>query len=116
MVVIHRAIRQDLRRLAACLAGLDEGTPPAQAAAIRHYTAALLAGIRAHHQGEDEVLWPVVAAVAGQSVDLATLADDRQTIEAAVGKTDQALAGTRDDQRVARISQLAARDARRAHR
>ena len=92
MVVIHRAIRQDLRRLAACLAGLDEGTPPAQAAAIRHYTAALLAGIRAHHQGEDEVLWPVVAAVAGQSVDLATLADDRQTIEAAVGKTDQALA------------------------
>jgi len=35
LVVIHRAIRQDLRRLEACLAEMaDGGAPPAQARAI----------------------------------------------------------------------------------
>jgi hypothetical protein len=74
MVVVHRAIRQDLRRLAACLAEIaGRGSSPSQARAIGRYTAALLAEIRAHHENEDEVLWPVIAATAGQAVDLAPL-------------------------------------------
>lgn len=41
MVVIHGTIRQDLRRLEACLAGIaSRGAPPAQARAVGRYTAA----------------------------------------------------------------------------
>jgi iron-sulfur cluster repair protein YtfE (RIC family) len=93
MVVAHRAMRRDLARVAA-LAGdiADRHQPPWQARAICRYTAALLAEIRAHQQGEDEVLWPVIAATAGQAVDLAPLADDHQAIEAATIQAGQALA------------------------
>ncbi len=96
VVVVHRAIRQDLRRLAACLAQIaGRGVPPSQARAIGRYTAALLAEIRAHHENEDEVLWPVIAATAGQAVDLAPLTDDHRAIEAAAGRASQALASFR---------------------
>jgi iron-sulfur cluster repair protein YtfE (RIC family) len=100
MVVAHRAIRQDLRRLAACLAQIaGRGAPPSQARAIGRYTAALLAEIIAHHENEDEVLWPVIAATAGQAVDLAPLTDDHRAIEAAVGRASQALASFRKQPR-----------------
>lgn len=93
MVVIHRAIRQDLRRLAACLGETAAlGAPPSQARAIRRYTAALLDQIRAHHQNEDDILWPVIAATAGQAVDLTPLTDDHQAIRAAASRASQALA------------------------
>jgi Hemerythrin HHE cation binding domain len=93
MVVAHRAMRRDLARVAALagdIAGRDQS--PRRAGAICRYTAALLAEVRAHQQGEDEVLWPVIAATAGQAVDLAPLADDHQAIEAATVRVGQALA------------------------
>jgi iron-sulfur cluster repair protein YtfE (RIC family) len=81
IVVIHRAIRQDLARLAACLGQVAaHGAPRSRSHAIWRYTAALLAEIRTHHQNEDEILWPVLAATAGQAVDLAPLTDDHQAI------------------------------------
>jgi hypothetical protein len=95
MVVIHRATLQDLERLArsvADLGGLAGGAPPARAAAVRRYAAALLAAIRADHDGKEEVLWPVVAAVAGASVDLAPLVDDHVAIAAAADDASRALA------------------------
>lgn len=93
MVVVHRAIRQDLRRLAACLGQIAaRGVPPARSRAVCRYTTALLAEIRAHHQGEDDVVWPVIAATAGPAVDLTPLTDDHQAIEAAAGRASQALA------------------------
>ena len=93
LVVIHRAIRQDLRRLEACLAEMaDGGAPPAQARAIGRYTAALFAEVCRHDENEDGILWPVIAATAGQAVDLTPLIDDHQVIEAAVGRASQALA------------------------
>lgn len=92
MVVTHRAMLQDLKRLAAALDRAEEGgMPPPRVAVICRYTTALLAAIRAHHQGEDEILWPVIAAVAGASVDLAPLADDHLAIAAAAGKVSRAL-------------------------
>ena len=96
IVVIHRAIRQDLRRLAACLGQIAaSGAPRSRSHAIWRYTAALLAQIRTHHQNEDEILWPVLAATAGQAVDLAPLTDDHQAIGAAADRASQALASFR---------------------
>jgi len=97
MIVTHRAIRQDLRRIGACLGELAlasedvPAAPPARARAVRRYTAALLTEIRAHQQGEDEVLWPVIAVFAGQAVDLAPLTDDHQAIEVTAAKASGAL-------------------------
>jgi hemerythrin-like domain-containing protein len=96
ILVIHRAIRQDLRRLAACLGQITApDAPRSRSHAIWRYTAALLAEIRIHHQNEDEILWPVIAATAGQAVDLAPLTDDRQAIRAAADRASQALASFR---------------------
>jgi len=100
MVVIHRAMLRDLERLADSLGGLAASAPPARAAsapparaaAVRRYTAALLTAIRADHDGKEEVLWPLVAALAGASVDLAPLADDHLAIAAAADETSRALA------------------------
>lgn len=93
LVLTHRAILDDLSRLAACLeemAGRD--TPPARAHAVGRYTTALLAAIRAHHENEDDIIWPVLAATARQAVDLAPLTDDHQAIDAATVRAGQALA------------------------
>jgi Hemerythrin HHE cation binding domain len=98
MAVVHRAMRRDLGRLAACLGQVaDHGAEPAQACAICRYTEALLAAVRAHHENEDDLIWPVIAATAGQAVDLTPLADDHQAIEAAVGRASDALACFRTD-------------------
>jgi iron-sulfur cluster repair protein YtfE (RIC family) len=93
IVVVHRAMRQDLRRLAACLGQITTwGVPPTQSRAVCRYTMALLAEIRAHHRGEDDIFWPVIAAAAGHAVDLTPLTDDHQAIEAAASRAIQALA------------------------
>ena len=92
MEVFHRAIRQDLRRLGACLGELaGGGARAARADAVCRYTTALLTAIRARQDCEDAILWPVTAAVAGQSVDLVPLADDHQAIGDAAGKVSTAL-------------------------
>jgi hypothetical protein len=93
LVVTHRAIRQDLGRLADRLTAMSRGhVKPAQARAVSRYTAALLAAIRAHHDSENEIIWPLIAATARQAVDLVPLADDRLVIEEASGRAQRALA------------------------
>lgn len=102
-VVIHRALREDLRRLTDCLddLGADCGgsaAPPGRIIAIGRYTRALLTEIRAHHEGQESILWPTIAATAGQSVDLAPLTDDHQAIEGAVRRAGLALESLGADQ------------------
>jgi hemerythrin-like domain-containing protein len=98
MAVVHRAMRRDLARLAACLGQVaDRGAKPARARAICRYTEALLAAVRTHHENEDDLIWPVIAATAGQAVDLTPLTDDHQAIEAAADRASDALACFRAD-------------------
>ncbi|MGH3300835.1 MAG: hemerythrin domain-containing protein [Streptosporangiaceae bacterium] len=93
IVVIHRAMRQDLQRLASCLAEIASiGAPCVQSRAISRYAAALFAEICRHQANQDNILWPVLAAAAGQAVDLIPLTDDHRDIEAAIGSTRRALA------------------------
>ena len=98
LVVIHRAIRQDLWRLTARLTEIaDRCAPPSQARAIGRYAVALFAEICRHHENEEDILWPVIAATAGQAVDLTPLTDDHRAIGAAVGRASRALASFRAD-------------------
>jgi hemerythrin-like domain-containing protein len=93
LVLTHRAIGRDMARLAAGVAELaSSGPAPGQVRAIRRYAVAFLDQIRAHHRCEDEIIWPVIAAAAGQAVDLVPLTDDHQAIAAAVDRVSQALA------------------------
>jgi Hemerythrin HHE cation binding domain len=94
LVVTHRAIRQDLDRLVVCLGEGDERSTR-RAGAVWRYTAALLAQVRAHNEGEVDILWPVAAAAAGQAVDIAPLTDDRNAVAAALTRAGQALAAVR---------------------
>jgi Hemerythrin HHE cation binding domain len=94
LVVTHRAICQDLGRLVASL-GEGGGRRSRRAAALWRYTAALLAQVRLHNEGEVDILWPVAAAAAGQAVHVAPLADDRHTVAAALSRAGQALAAVR---------------------
>jgi hypothetical protein len=91
LVVTHRAIRQDLGRLADALAATGE-LEPGRARAVCRYTGALLAAIRAHHQSENDIIWPLIAATAREAVDLAPLADDRLVIEEATDRARRTLA------------------------
>jgi iron-sulfur cluster repair protein YtfE (RIC family) len=94
MVLVHRAIGADLRRLTSSvdeLAALGAPPAPGRWRAIRRYTTALLTEIRHHHHIEDEIVWPVLAAAALQAVDLGPLTDDHQAIEAKIDSASQAL-------------------------
>jgi hypothetical protein len=93
LVVTHRAIRQDLSRLAAGLAAIGErDAESARARAVCRYAAALLAAIRAHHENENDIIWPLIAATAREAVDLVPLADDRLVVDEAADRAQRALA------------------------
>jgi Hemerythrin HHE cation binding domain len=94
LVVTHRAIRHDLDRLVVCLGDGGERSTR-RAGAVWRYTAALLAQVRAHNEGEADILWPVAAAAAGQAVDIAPLTDDRHAVAAALTRAGHALAAVR---------------------
>jgi putative ABC transport system ATP-binding protein len=93
LVVTHRAIRADLRRLAARLgeAGGRDLTS-ALPSAITRYVSAVLAEICAWHEIEEVAIWPAVAATAGQAVDLSPLTDNHQAIGAVARRASQGLA------------------------
>jgi hemerythrin-like domain-containing protein len=100
LLVTHRAIREDLLRLAARLDQFTAASRESAAGtAVGRYTAALLAQIRAHHEHEDRVLWPLVAVTAGECVDLAPLTDDHYAIEAELARAARALAAFRASDR-----------------
>jgi hypothetical protein len=105
LLVIHRAIRRDLARLTATLAR-SAGSPstPTQRTALRRYGAALFAEISSHFDDEDCFLWPLIAATAGQCVDLGPLTDDHQAIMVALGRAVRAIAAVADRPSAARAA------------
>lgn len=95
MVVAHRAIGHDLGRLGSALADVAaDGVAPGSTGpvpAICRYAASLLAEVRAHVTDQDEIVWPVIAAAAGQAVDLDPLTDDHVAILATADRASKAL-------------------------
>jgi iron-sulfur cluster repair protein YtfE (RIC family) len=103
--ILHRAMRGEVRRLAALTAEQGERPfPPEREAALQRLLGPLTAEIHSHHAKEDEVLWPVVAASAGAAIDLRPLSEEHaendpchDQIRAARGRERaEALASLRD--------------------
>ncbi|GAA3235111.1 hemerythrin domain-containing protein [Actinocorallia longicatena] len=82
MSVIHRAMREDVRRLAALTAAQgDRPFPAAREAALAAHLEGLAREIHSHHGKEDDVLWPVISASAGAAIDLKPLSEDHTEID-----------------------------------
>lgn len=108
-VVIHRAILRDLGRVAAHCDEISGGElPPVKSRAICRYTAALLDEIRGHCENEEHILWPLIAATAGQAVDLTLLTDDHSAIATAARRARHALAVLETDARPGTLAALRA--------
>jgi iron-sulfur cluster repair protein YtfE (RIC family) len=82
--LVHRAMLADTRAvadLADRVAGGSVVLTAARAAALREYVGELCHEIHTHHDAEDQIIWPVIAASAGAAVDLGELTDDHSVID-----------------------------------
>lgn len=83
LAVAHQAILTDVRRLTDAVAAIRDGQPcsPGRARAIARYTELMCDSIHHHHTVEDEVLWPVIDASAGDMIDLTELTEDHAALD-----------------------------------
>ena len=79
--VVHRAMTVDLDRLATAAAELVDRPDPARLAALRHYLGAVSGEITSHHRVEDDHVWPLLEAVAGDRTALVALTDDHDRLD-----------------------------------
>ncbi|GAS94963.1 uncharacterized protein RMCC_1929 [Mycolicibacterium canariasense] len=78
----HRAMIADVGRMAALLGGIAQGTHTcSHPKDVDRYIRLLCDSIHHHHTVEDEVLWPIVTASAGNFVDLSELIDDHAALD-----------------------------------
>ncbi|MCG5432995.1 hemerythrin domain-containing protein [Mycobacterium sp. MYCO198283] len=80
----HRAMVTDSRRIAEVVTAIGEGRlrcTATRARAICRYVDLLCESIHHHHTTEDEVLWPLIQASAGEHVDLSELTADHAALE-----------------------------------
>src|SRR3712207_858839 len=79
--VVHRAMTVDLDRLATAAAELVDRPDPARTAALRYYLHAVSGEIESHHQVEDDDVWPLLEAVAGDRTALVGLTEDHDRLD-----------------------------------
>ena len=82
--VAHAVMLRDLWRLAALAAAISAGSQRCdekRARALARYVGKVMDSVHEHHAAEDDLLWPVIAASAGDVVDLADLSDDHSVLD-----------------------------------
>ena len=79
--VVHRAMTVDLQRLTLTAAELVAQPDPVRMSALRHYLRGVFAEIESHHQVEDEYVWPLLVAVAGERAVVGPLTDDHDALD-----------------------------------
>jgi hemerythrin-like domain-containing protein len=93
--LIHRALRSGTRLLADAVGGIAAGEPCTRERqrAIVQVTLAVLHEITNHHEREDDVLWPLIVASAGDAVDLTPFSDDHTELHKVLDRAQEALPG-----------------------
>ncbi|MGY1734430.1 hemerythrin domain-containing protein [Geodermatophilus sp. SYSU D00684] len=97
--LVHRALRSGCRLLAdaATRIAAGEPCPPGRQRAVVRHAGAVLHEVHVHHSREDDVLWPVIVASAGDSVDLGPLSDDHTALQGVLDRAQAALARFAED-------------------
>ena len=92
-VLIHRALRSGTRLVADTCIAIGEGAPcPSERhAATVWFAEHVLHEIHAHHEKEDDVLWPVIEQSARGQVDLKPLTDDHRALAGLLTRADELL-------------------------
>jgi hemerythrin-like domain-containing protein len=88
--VIHQAVRRDFARLEAALAAARDGDV-ARARQLERAYANLHRELIQHHEGEDRVIFPYLAAVGVPSDLLTAMDDEHHAMAQALGETREAL-------------------------
>ena len=79
--VVHRAMTRDLARLATVAEDLVRAPDPRRLRLVRWYLVGVTAEIVHHHRVEDDDLWPLLEAVAGDLTVLVGLTGDHQHLD-----------------------------------
>ncbi|SHM94020.1 hemerythrin domain-containing protein [Cryptosporangium aurantiacum] len=94
--LIHRAMRGDVRALAATAATFAEGRErctPRRARFLRAHLDEVCDAIHHHHRAEDDVLWPALERSAGGAVELAGLTADHAELDPVLDRIRAAAEG-----------------------
>ena len=94
----HRAMVTDVGRVATLSSAFADGgmtCTPRRARAVARYVNLLCDSVHHHHTTEDQILWPVIEASAGGSVDLTELTEDHATLDPRLDRLRALAAGFR---------------------
>ncbi|MEX3656207.1 MAG: hemerythrin domain-containing protein [Mycolicibacterium fortuitum] len=94
----HRAMVTDVGRVAALTSAFADGgmtCTPRRARAVARYVNLLCDSVHHHHTTEDQILWPVIEASAGGSVDLTELTEDHAALDPRLDRLRALAAGFR---------------------
>jgi len=84
ITLTHRAMVTDTRRLAELTTAVAQRRlpcTPRRAKAVARYVELMCESIHHHHTMEDDVLWPVIEASAGDFIDLTELTEDHAALD-----------------------------------
>lgn len=84
ITLTHRAMVTDTRRLAELTAAVAQRRLPCgpkRTKAVARYVELMCESIHHHHTMEDDVLWPVIEASAGDFIDLTELTEDHAALD-----------------------------------
>lgn len=100
--VAHRAMQRGAHDLASLAERLRAGDDPLtrdRARALATYVGMFCDDVHLHHHGEDTIGWPIIAASAGDNVDLAPLSADHDELDPMLDDLRTAAQRLRADQR-----------------
>ncbi|MEW2483628.1 hemerythrin domain-containing protein [Mycobacterium sp. NPDC049093] len=94
----HRAMVTDVGRVATLTSAFADGgmtCTPRRARAVARYVNLLCDSVHHHHTTEDQILWPMIEASAGGSVDLTELTEDHAALDPRLDRLRALAAGFR---------------------
>ncbi len=109
MILAHRAMLTDLDRIARTAAGLAERPDAERTRHLKAYAARITELIEHHHQGEDDILWPVLKERGAEPAALELLEEEHHALEERMAELSTAIGNLAPDGSGAHALEKAAR-------
>ncbi|WP_433784091.1 hemerythrin domain-containing protein [Actinomycetospora sp. CA-101289] len=105
--VVHRAMTRDLARLATVADELVRSPDRRRLRLLRRYLRGVTAEIVNHHRVEDDDVWPLLEAVAGDLTALVALTEDHERLDPLLARAGDLAGGTATPELAAVLHELA---------